>query len=214
MTVGFQSRRSGIISADQAFEQLGPERLEMLNDAVLSAWDRYKTGIAPVMGKPGGRLRATAMQQLMVEEIEKRFGGEVLQRHGRALLCAVPGLVVQMKKLNDRGLPSNYPTKTAIRFAAQLQIPGMPPGTRLTLGYLLDSLGTAIAEVRLIAQLGNGVAWSREIGAASSQYVIPFNGVLRAAESGVRATETPAPKQRRLQPKGTVAAKKERKPGA
>lgn len=205
MTVRFAARSSGIISADLACEQLGHERLSQLTDAVLAAWDRYQSRIAPVMGKPPARLRATAMQALMVEEMEQRFGGEVARRRGRALLCAVPGLVVQMKKLNDRGMPSNYPTPTAVAFAAQLKVPGMPAGTRLTLGYVLNSHGTGIAAVRLLAQLGNTVAWSREIGTSVNQTIIPLMA---------QPTHAAAPKQRKLQPKGSVTSKKDRKPGA
>lgn len=209
MSSRFVAGTPGIVSADQALALLGPERLDKLNDAVLTAWDRYRRSVAPLMGKPPKRLRANVMQAFMVEEVEKRFGGELDQRGGRALLCSVPGLVVQMKKLNERGLPSNYPTPTALKFAAQVKIAGIPAGTRLTLGYVLDSRGTDIAEVRLLLQLGARVEWSQAISSSNTQTIIPL-----MAPPATLPTNAATPKHRKLQPKGLVGSKKDRKPGS
>lgn len=208
MTTSSGALSAGIISPDEALAALGGKRLEDLARAVFDAWERYRRDVAPAMGKPPGRLRATAMQALMVEEVERRFGGEVIHRHGRSLLCAVPGVVIQCKKLDDRGMPRNYPTPMALRFARQLRIPGMPAGTRLTLGYILNDLGSEVAEVRLLAQRGNGVAWSRELRV--NQTVIPFV-IPTTTTLPQRAAE---PTQRRLKAKGSAAKKSEKKSGA
>jgi len=187
------------MSADEAFAALG-KRIDELAQIPFRAWERYRADIAPGMAKPPKSTRASVMQALMVEELAAAFGGAVIYRKGRALLCDVPGLIVQCKKLNDRGLPQNYPTKTALRFAYQLHIPGIPPATRLTLGYMLNALGTEISEVRLLAQMGQGVAWSRELTVNQT-----INSILvpTAATTTVQPAAT-APKKRTLQPKGAA----------
>jgi hypothetical protein len=215
---------SGIISADAAFAALG-RHIDDLAQIPFRAWERYRADIAPAMAAPPKRLRSTAMQALMVAEMEAAFGGEVRHRKGRSLLCTVPGLVVQCKKLDARGQPQNYPTETAVRFAYQVPIPGIPPGTRLTLGYMLNTTGTAIAEVRLLAQNGKGVEWFRELTVgqivisimAPNTITIPARIPARTVTIKTPPSPTPPPtKKRTLQPKGAAEAKakKERKPGA
>lgn len=199
---------SGIMTADEAFAPLG-QRIDDLARIPLRAWDRYRVDIAPTMARPTKRLRATAMQDLMVEEMDLAFGGGVTRRRGRALLCAVPGLIVQCKKLDSRGMPQNYPTKTALQFACQLHIPGIPSGTRLTLGYMLNSPGTAVAEVRLLAQMGTGVAWSREL--TVNQTVMPL--VTPTTTTSRTSLVADAPKKRDLQPKGTANPKGKKESG-
>ncbi|MBK7539382.1 MAG: hypothetical protein IPI49_29290 [Myxococcales bacterium] len=194
------------MTADEAFAALG-KHLDDLARIPFRAWDRYRSDIAPTMAKPPKRMRATAMQALMVEELEAAFGGAVSHRKGRALLCTVPGLVVQCKKLDGRGLPQNYPTRTALQFASQLHIAGIPAGTRLTLGYMLNSPGTAIAEVRLLAQMGRDVAWSREL--TVNQTVMPI--VMPATTTAQLSAA--APKKRDLQPKGGAKPEGKKAPG-
>lgn len=199
------------MTADEAFAALG-RHIDELAHIPFRAWARYRSGVAPAMARPSANARASVMQTLMVEELEAAFGGSVARRNGRALLCTVPGLIIQCKKLNERGVPQNYPTKMARDFARQLDIPGIPAGTRLTLGYMLDTPGTAIAEVRLLAQMGTGVAWSRELKV--NQTVMS----IFAPTTTVTTTEaaTAAPKERGLQPKDAAKSKvkKEREPGA
>lgn len=209
MAINSSEVRSGIVGADEALQLLGEDRLTKLGRATLNAWDRYRARFAPIMAKPPARLRATAMHALMVEEMEKLFAGEVIYRAGRALICSVPGLVLQCKKLNDRGVPQNYPTPTALRFARQLKIPGIPQGTRLTVGYILNSIGSDIAEIRLLAQDGNRVAWSREISV--NQTVMP----IFAPTTTTIVQAAPATKKRTLQAKGVAKAKLAKdKPGS
>lgn len=198
------------MSAGEAFTALG-KRIDELARIPLRAWERYRADVAPALARPPKTVRASVMQALMVEEMEASFGGAVSYRRGRALLCTVPGLIIQCKKLDDRGLPQNYPTKLASEFACQLHIPGIPPGTRLTLGYRLNASGTAIAEVRLLAQMGKGVAWSRELTVNQTVMSIVTPTAATAAQPAAAT-----PKKRNLRPKGAAKAetKKEREPGA
>ena len=207
MVFDSQVNHSGIIGAEEAVNLLGPERLEKLGRATLNAWDRYRARFAPVMAKPPTRLRAMAMHALMVEEMEKLFPGEVIYRAGRALICSIPGLVLQCKKLNDRGLPQNYPTATARRFARQQKIPGIPQGTRVTVGYILNSLGSDIAEIRLVAQEGKHVAWSRELSV--NQTVMP---IFAPTTTTIIPAAQPA-KKRRLHAKGVAKVAKDKSGG-
>jgi hypothetical protein len=194
----------GIMSGEEAVRLLGSERLEKLGLSVFKAFERYKSAFAPAMAKPPARFRATAVNALMVEEAEKVFAGEVIHRYGRALVCSIPGIVLQFKKLDRRGLPRNYPTKTAIRFANQQRVPGIPEGTRVTVGYILNEMQTEISEVRLVAQRGDTVVWNIEL--IVSQTVMP----IFAPTTKTIPAEAAAPKKRRLQAKS--GARKVRKP--
>jgi hypothetical protein len=195
--------RPGIISAEDAIAALGPDRLEKFYQATKRAWEKYLTSIAPALARPPATFRATAMHALLIAELEGEFPGQLQYWQNRALFCLVQGIVIQVKKLNDHGMPENYPTPTAIRFARQMKLPGSPAGTRLTLGYMLNSLGTEIAEVRLLAQLGHGVAWYRSI--TVNQMVMPFFG------NTITVSEPTPPKRRNLKPKSAAKAKTEKK---
>ena len=127
-----------------------------LADAVRRAWHRYMTTIAPAFKHvPLPRLRANAVQALIIEEVLELFPDRVFRARGRSLLWIAEDLIVQFKKLDRRGRPRNYPTQTALAFDAQLEIPGVPSATRATIGYELDKLGTQIAALSVVLQDGH-----------------------------------------------------------
>src|SRR5205085_4101290 len=107
---------AGIPPFREVRRRLGANLLHYLAQAVHRAWERYRRDFAPKMARPSGRARAGVMHDLIIEEVEKLYGGELTRRNGRTLLCAKPGIVIQFKKLGDNGLPMNYPTEAAIAF--------------------------------------------------------------------------------------------------
>lgn len=204
------SRRMRIISEEEAIERIGPELLGVFAQVPHRAWKRYQENVAPQFANPPSLQLRVSMQTLMIEEAERAVADRserVIRRFGRALLCAAPGIVVQFKALDDDGLPQNYPTAMATDFANQVELEGFPPGLRLTLGYELDALCTAIAGVGLVCQLGDRVVWRRDLD--TNQQTIPlFAGTALPREAAEPAEAVRTTRQRRMRPKSTAVAKK------
>lgn len=121
--------------------------------AVRRAWQRYVLTIAPAFKHaPPNTMRANAVQALIIEEVTEAFPNRVFRAKGRSFLWIAEDLIVQFKKLDRRGRTRNYPTQTALRFNAQLDIPGIPSATRATIGYQLDKLGTRIVALSVVLQ--------------------------------------------------------------
>lgn len=147
----------GILSPSAVQRRL--KRFESrLAEAVRRAWDRYLSKVAPVFKHaPPTRLRANAVQALIIEEVTEMFPERVFRARGRSLLWIAEDLIVQFKKLDRRGRPRNYPTQTALRFNAQLDIPGIPAATRATIGYQLDKVGTKLVALSVVLQDRHGI---------------------------------------------------------
>jgi hypothetical protein len=59
-------------------------------------------------------------------------------------------VVIRLKKMDEDGKSSNYPTKQARDYDAQKELPGLPlPPVRLTTGYWLDQTGQIINRVQI-----------------------------------------------------------------
>lgn len=207
MSKGSPRRSAGIISETEAIGRIGPELLAVLAQIPHRAWKRYQEGVAPNFANPPSRQLAVSMHTLMIEEAERALvdrSERVTWRYGRALLSVAQGVVVQFKLLDDEGLPQNYPTEMANDFANQVEIEGIPPGVRLTLGYELDRHRTAIASVSLLCQRGERVEWRRDL--ETTQRTIPiFAGTPLPSDGADSPQATP---QRRLKPKDAMVEKK------
>lgn len=72
-------------------------------------------------------------------------------------------------------MPSNYPTDHAVDFAAQLNLPGIQPAARVTVGYILNRTQTEIVAILVTYCIGNRIEWIIEIEEASIQTnVVPY----------------------------------------
>jgi hypothetical protein len=158
-------RPQRIFTFDQVREMLAPW-LPILADLPRRAFERWKRQVAAGFLGASPSTRASAVHDFMIHEAEKAFGGNVIRRRGRWLWLAAERLVVQFKKLGPSGKPRTYPTPAALEFDTQIEIPNLPPGMRVTLGYSLDRDATEVTEVRLVALHGDDVIFSEEIGDA------------------------------------------------
>ncbi|WP_299619340.1 hypothetical protein [Pelagibius sp.] len=75
--------------------------------------------------------------------------------------------VVRLKKTDEDGVSSNYPTEQAKAFDRGEDLPGLPglPSgpTRLTVGYLLDMTGSEYIRSQVSLPIGGGVGWCAAI---------------------------------------------------
>lgn len=135
------------------------ETLDAVGDALLDEFDaiirmgdeRYRRYATEDRIEHDIRAQAACTYCHMVADAERRFDGRKDVRlietvRGLKLWLVEPAnVVVRLKKMDEDGRSRNYPTKQAKDFDAQLPLPGLPsPPVRLTVGYLLDPLGSLV----------------------------------------------------------------------
>lgn len=193
-----------MLSEDEVMTRLAPH-LPFLASLPGIAVERYKEKLAPVFFGKWPTVRAGEIQALMVEAMRGYCGKhsivDMVEMGQRWLWPAATDLVVQFKMLDKTGRPSNYPTERARNFDAQMELDGFPPGMRVTLGYTLDEETIDVVDVRVVAQDGPRISFSRLLSAV--QEVLPFHTPVQAP------TQTPAP--RRLQPSQSAEASAQKK---
>lgn len=137
-----------------------------LHGCVAAAWRRWKDDFAPRLQLPYLRCRANVIYDLMIEEARKRFSGSpevtIIEDAQRALL-GIGDLVLRFKKVDDQLHTRNYPTQGALQFDGQLRLPGIPRGTRVTVGYRIDELQQKLSAVFVILAVGRRVQGAYEI---------------------------------------------------
>lgn len=73
-------------------------------------------------------------------------------------------VVCRMKKTDENGVSSNYPTLQAQDFDEGKELPGLPAApTRLTIGYLLDATGSGFLRSQVSLPTRRGVMWCAAI---------------------------------------------------
>jgi hypothetical protein len=115
----------------------------------------------------------------------------------------IQGLVLSFKKVNYALETANYPTQTALAFNAQMDLPNIPEGTRLVVGYRPDRFLSHLLDVVIVAPTERGVAWSYSltpVAAPVAQIQFPAQAQ-PTAEPGrrVRAKATPARKNDKVE---------------
>lgn len=181
-------KRLRIISETEAAEVLAPFSVD-LRGAVEEAFKYYTDVLMPLLGPMLPYARATLLHELIIKQVRKRWPDDVIEAAGRTLLRLKRDVLVQVKLLNNKRLPSNYPTRQAREFAGQLSLQGIPDAVRLTLGYRLNQMGTAIADVCVMC--------STSLTTAEWYYD------LMDAKAPIKQLQLPAApaKQRKLRPK-------------
>ena len=101
------------------------------------------------------RTRANIVWDLMIDQVQREFRGvrntEIIMRPSGIVLLAIADKVCfRCKKLDEDGLPSNYPTSAALSWDRDEDLPGIPSALeRLSLGYKLNNLQTAVRAVQI-----------------------------------------------------------------
>jgi hypothetical protein len=139
---------------------------DALHACVIAAWKRWKEDFAPRLQLPYPRCRANVIYDLMIEEARKRFSGlpevAIVEGVQRALL-SVGDLLLRFKKVDDQLHTRNYPTQGALQYDAQLRLPGVPRGTRVTIGYRVDEFRQQLSAIFVILAAGRRVLGAYEL---------------------------------------------------
>jgi hypothetical protein len=162
-----------ILSFDEVRARLA-KHWDVLAELPHVAFKKYKKRFASALAQPSSRFRSTTIHEIIVDEARRLFNSNVVKARGRWLLTAATDLVLQFKKVNARGRTSNIPTDAALQFATQLDLPGIPSGTRVTLGYRLNREGTEVLDVRLVATNGNVTIWNEEMTTNQMSVPVPM----------------------------------------
>ncbi len=188
------------ISKDRAQEVLGFLH-EKLSQTVYDAWDKLVTQILPLFPGCSVRGKRNAMYELMIQKARPLFSdlrGVKLQEteHGRILLVVdtpKEHILIRFKKTNEKFETSNYPTQGSLDFDRQFELPWIPTGVRLTVGYLMDADETKLEAVYLFCSTGKKLHWQYELTRE-----IPTAEVVKLP------TKEAAPPKKRVRPKGNV----------
>ena len=139
------------LSRDEVIAAIG-SFLEPLYRVGATPLKRYQ-GEYPNRDLHSNRTRANILYDLMVDQARREFRGirdaELIEPpSGVTLLTIRDKVCIRFKKLDDDGLPSNYPTPAAKDWENGEDLPGIPSSLqRLSLGYRLNKLQTAVRDV-------------------------------------------------------------------
>jgi hypothetical protein len=153
----------GILAESGARKLLADVEFD-LRECVRVGWHRWRREVAPLLSACSSRGRANIVWEFIVDEARRRFPGvTVNEDEGRFVLILHQQINVVFKKLSDEGVPSNYPTQTALAFARQPELPHMFDFARVTVGYELNELGTELTSVSANCFNGLHVVWRYEL---------------------------------------------------
>lgn len=95
--------------------------------------------------------------------------------YGQILFGINGQILIRFKKLRKNGRSSNYPTDHAVDFAAQMNLPGIEPAARVTVGYILNRTQTEIVAILVTYCIGKRIEWVIEIDEPNTQTnVVPY----------------------------------------
>jgi hypothetical protein len=143
--------------------------LQPLVDCVNAAFNKASLTQRTLVGHHPGTM-ASVLSSMFEDEARTRIAalpGVALISRGRSFLVSFKGVLVRFKKVDPDYRTRNYPTDASLRFDHQVPLPGIPPHPRLTLGYRLNRLGTAIVDLALIFSQGKKVVWVHQLSGSA-----------------------------------------------
>jgi len=192
------------ISKVQAQQQIGPYH-DRIAEAVYSAWDKLVQEVLALFPGATVRFKRNAMYELMIQKARPLFedvdGLKLIEtKRGRILLIvksAANPLILRFKKVNNKFETSNYPTQESLAYDNQMPyLPGIPPGARITVGYVMNEQETELRSVHIICSKGNIVYWDYPLSREGATVeVVPATPFLPAL---------PSPPERRVRAKTKV----------
>jgi hypothetical protein len=152
-----------LISAAEAHEILQPWHRDLVR-CVRSGFADLLAVQAEKDPEMNTRTRRNLLQNFVVRDVNRQFaelpGFRVVNsRTGRYLISVGDRLILQVKFLTEDFRTVNTLTETAKLFNAQADIEGLPSLPRLTLGYRLDALETAVEGVYVMLGVNNVPSW-------------------------------------------------------
>lgn len=138
------------------------------------------------------RTRANIIWDLGVDRVHRGFRGVsntkiIVTKNGVVLLVIAEKVCIRFKKLSMAGFPSNFPTPAAVNWDRGEDLPGIPSAPqRLSLGYKLNRLQTAVVEVQITNILNGRYVYGITLEAPSEGLI-----VLDSRDSTVSTEATP-----------------------
>jgi len=179
-------------------------------ECIYSAVGEFENGHG---GEPdwSARTRASMIHDLMVKHVRRRFDASdnvrCFVRRGLFHLDMGGAVWLRFKKLDRNMRSSSIPTRQALSFlnVLQLELPGMPcPVSRLTAGYVLNPLGTAIDGAYVTCPLGSEIGWFIELTEPPTHKVIEMDAGEREPGRLVRRVRAKEPKAAKLGSAGST----------
>lgn len=161
---------------DQSINIIAPhkERLYYIAATPLSIYlETY-----PNQAIHSARTRANILYDLMIAQARKEFlgvkGTQIIDAPMGVTLIEIDGkILIRCKKLDEDGLPSNYPTERAIDYDNGDNLPGIPLSPqRLTLGYRLSRLQTALRDVLVSNHLAGRLLYDIILDAPDDNIIV------------------------------------------
>ncbi|MEN9937937.1 MAG: hypothetical protein RLZZ387_4516 [Chloroflexota bacterium] len=181
------------ISVTEAKAVMQPH-LPTLSEGIQQGWAEWSL---LAQNKPwlSARARASIVHDAIWAAVKQRFTGvdgtAIVESRGLRVLVLEDHIAIRFKKLDRELRPKNIWTQQQLAFVRQESLVGIPPVTRLTMGYVLTALQNDIEKIAVTLQRVDHLAWAFEIPVARKTVTI--------------ATITPANvepiRERRVRPK-------------
>jgi hypothetical protein len=140
---------------------------------VRSAWRQWEQNFLRLLPGCPVRARRNILWALILQQVRLRLGDssgvalrETQQGHFLVIIRGANRLgpiILRFKYLRPDFTTSNYPTQGAIKYGLQLPLPGIPRGTRLTIGYALNPAETEIEGIFWVWSVGTRVLWRESL---------------------------------------------------
>jgi hypothetical protein len=140
---------------NETLDALGQAFMEELDEIVRAGHDRYMGYRPEDLLELDIRAQSACTYCHMLSEADRRLidraGIRPLEIKGlKVWLVESANVVVRLKKMDEDGKTRNYPTKQAMDYDAQRELPDLPmPPDRLTAGYWLDATSQIINRVQI-----------------------------------------------------------------
>jgi hypothetical protein len=151
-------------SMDETLDAVGEALLDELAEIVRAGHDRYMRYRPEDLIELDVRAQSACTYCHMHSEADRRLIGREgirpIEISGglKLWLLESANVVFRLKKMDEDGRTSNYPTKQARDYDAQRPLPVLPlPPVRLTAGYWLDATGQIINRVQIARPNGRRV---------------------------------------------------------
>jgi hypothetical protein len=194
-----------VLSKEEAADLLRPFFSDF-REIIDEAWQEWME--LPKRHKLDNRARANAVHCFIVHQALEKFSKtkdtKAVRGGNTFWLYFGDHIKARFKKLDGKLLYRNIRTATQLTLELQGNIPGILPGTYLTLGYLLDDLQQSIARHLVTLQHRKRIIYQIDIDAelgATGTPVVPMP-----------APMLPPPQERRVRPR-RIANKQEKAKG-
>jgi len=155
-------------STEQTLDALGP-LLDEFDQIIRNAHARYRAYLPADILELDRRAQAACTYCHMSAGADRLFlgrpGVRLLDIKGlRLWLFEEANAVIRLKKMDEDGRTSNYPTKQAKDYDRGYDLPGLPmPPVRLTAGYLLDATAANFERTQIARPHGKRTKWCAAI---------------------------------------------------